>query len=48
MKRIALGLALVAALSVAALFTASAGRAAVPAAHFPNGFHRGTPGKSYQ
>ena len=47
MKRIALGLALVAALSVAALFTASAGRAAVPAAQLPYGFHCGTPGQSY-
>ena len=47
MKRIALGLALVAAMSLAALFTASAGRAASSAAQLPYGARCGTPGQSY-
>ena len=47
MKRIATGLALVAALSVAALFTASTGRSAASQTAPPFGFHCGTPGQSY-
>jgi len=47
MKRLALGLTLVAALAVAALFTASAGRSASTHAAPPFGFHCGTPGQSY-
>ena len=47
MKRFVIGLALVAAMSVAALFTASAGRTAASATATPFGFHCGTPGQSY-
>jgi len=47
MRRIALGLALVAAVATAALFTASAGRSATSHAAPPYGLHCGTPGQSY-
>jgi hypothetical protein len=47
MKRLLLGLATVAALCVAALFTASAGRSAASYTTPPFGFHCGTPGQSY-
>jgi hypothetical protein len=47
MRRIALGLALVGATVVAALFVASAGTAAQAPAQPPYGLHCGTPGESY-
>ena len=47
MRRIAIGLALVAAVVAAALVTASAGRSASSHAAPPFGLHCGTPGQSY-